>query len=264
MTSRKKDQADGAFDDYTSWEKFKKSPEVRGARFVVRVCFTVIVYLYLASAAIQTTRWMQVKWVRIDDISKIDFILEKAIKNDDFTDALNWVKSRPLEDTEIIVKTIEKNASDLPSLFFFEQAARVRNMSDNEGFAFWSIYARYRLQYDLIRCAAPDLLDSLTFMSQSGAASDNLRTIFKSKEKAAAIMKKVVSFDAEKPASNSPQMLCTMARQVSNKELELPPPYVWRSIRHRLITLASEGITKMEEQPSVPVPPPEITTPATP
>lgn len=262
MTSRKKNQPDGAFDDYTSWEKFKRSPEVRGARFVVRVCFTIIVYLYLASAAIQTTRWMQAKWVRIDDISKIDFILEKAIKKNDFADALRWVKLRPIEDTEIIVKTIEKNASDLPSLFFFEQAARVRNMSDNEGFAFWSIYARYRLQYDLIRCAAPDLLDNLTYMSQSDAASDNLRTIFKSKEKAAAIMKRVVSFDAEKPANNSPEMLCRIADSISHEKMELPPPYVWRSIRHRLITLATEGIAKMEEPSSTT--PAETTTPPTP
>lgn len=256
MTSRKKNQTEGAFDDYSSWEKFKKSPEVRGGKFILRICFVIIVYFFLAGSAFQTYGWFKTKWIRLDDISKIEKLITTSIKKNDFEKTLEWIRARPLADTLTIVAKIEEHAEKLPALFFYEQAARVRDMSDPEAYAFWSIYARYRLQYDLIRCGAPELLDDISRMVQSSAAEKNIQKIFQSEDKAIKILKDVVSFDAKHPANNNPQMLCNVVNRIGTKKYELPPPVVWHSIRHRLIVAATSGIEEIEKRQTTAKPTP--------
>lgn len=238
----------GVFDDYSSWQKFRQSPEWRGAKWIAKACLVVTIYFYLVGAFGRTYTWAEIKWMRSTPFSQIDAIIEDAKKDNDFSYAYKWVRARPFDDTAGVMAAVERHAEILPSIFFFEQARRVRDTASPDDHAFWALYARYRLQYDLIRCGDPDMIDGMQIMLRGSLADDKaVMAVLEDQKRLKKTLERIVAYDAEKPARNNPMTVCKMVGH--SRKYEVPPVEAWTMIRHNLIAATTAGINKMESAP---------------
>jgi len=223
--------------EYFKWKNFKKSPEAKGAKLIVKGCFLFTVYSYLLMAGGRTYLWGQIEWARMTPVTQIDAVYERAIRSDNFAHALQWTVFQSVGDTKAVIEGIERHAAELPAAFFFEMSRRVKNTAAPDQAAFWSIYARFRLRYDLLRCSAADSVDRMEKM-MAGQYDPDSDTLLDDKKKLAKMIRDVISYDAKYPAKNSPVFTCS----AFSGEAKVLPRGAWGQIRLLLVMTTNQSI----------------------
>lgn len=247
-------------------ENLKQTWEYKTIRFLLRGFLTLAVYYMLVHFWQPMQHWAEMKYVRMQELSQLQPLLDRAKATGDYEDALAWTSLRPRTETPAILKVIEKNATDLPAAFFFSAATKSQVIRDAENYARWNLIARYRMRYDILRCGNPDLVEkfdsiSLT-MSRVYGARDALDTLLNDKPRLVAGLKDVLAFDADHPAHNNPQLTCAFLKPLNEGVNYVPvPESAWATIRHSLRNVTDYEIGEMEKSANAEKSAPKNSTP---
>ena len=143
------------------------------------------------------------------DISSLDTNLDTAAQSGDYSIVLDWVRSRPLAETDKLIAIISPKSAPLGADIFFELFRRERVLDHPEEALFWMQMGRFRLIYDIIRCGgeAEDVkVFAPAFAHMHSEATDNfLRAHPEALKKTA---QRVLDFDTKYPAHNDPAYTC--------------------------------------------------------
>jgi hypothetical protein len=231
-------------DGRTAWQKARDSWEVRGFIFLLRVfaCLLVVIYLFFTARAAWT--WTQAVWVRHQPLSAVTEVAQESIADNDLARLSGWVSYRPASDVSAMVALLEPYTAKMPSAVFMSYASKFMILGDSGQGVFWHQYARYRLQFDAMRCGAEDSMDIMKGIRQlwySPKVDAALRADPALVEKS---VRQVLDYDARFPAHNAPDDTCAVIQNISDrtKESEIAPEPYWASVRHALRISTENGL----------------------
>ena len=155
------------------------------------------------------------------DISALDTNLDTAAQSGDYSMVLDWIKSRPLAETDKLIEMISPKSAGMGADVFFEIFRRERLLGHPEEALFWIQLGRFRLIYDIIRCGGePEdakVFDPAFKRMHSGETDDFLRAHPEALKKTA---QRVLDFDTKYPAHNDPAAACkAVTRQLPADEI---------------------------------------------
>lgn len=231
--------------DVFAW-KGMKSIEFRLLGWLWRAALIMGFAVYMATNAVAAWKWAQVKWVRTQDISRLDALLKEAAARDDFSWAGTWMADRPLADTDELVARSAPYSAALPVFVFFDFSDRADRRGDSRGADLWNMIAHYRLRFDLLRCGLDD------GVAQGRAFFDVLALLHKNyyrdipNETRRRLARKVLDFDEKYPAADNPAPLCKLLARINHADYTPLQRSEWESFRRGLrysteFTLKTDG-----------------------
>lgn len=223
--------------------------EVKSVLFILRIIAAIAFFLYLFQAVPATFIWAQMVHINKQPVENIETLAAEAVAQGETERILNWVRFRPAEDTPYIIKTLEKHTGVLPSLVFVTYSRNMMQLGDMEEAVFWLQYARYRLRFDEIRCgdATAQMPMEVIYALVFGEKMDD--AINKQAHEFPATIRRVLAYDADWPAANTPDSVCALLRhgaQGKNSSIALMPAELWPAARHRLRYESEAALQRIE------------------
>lgn len=216
--------------DYFLWKNFKNSWEFKGASFIVRACFALAFIGYVIVAAPQAWTWAKMTLIRSLEFSRLDGVLRNGVATGDMDGAMAWVELRPLSENAALRKALEPYYSDVPTRLFFLLRSRYKRENDKDEAAFWEMVARYRLRYDVLRCGAPDSINTMNGLLSLMLRGEEEKTPKMTKD----LIRRTLDFDAAHPARNDPSGVCKQVDRITRSNGGVVPQENWAGIRHTL------------------------------
>jgi len=210
-------------------------------KFLGRAVLAVFLACYAYAGVSSLVVLTGIELHKRQDISRLADILRVA--GDDAA-VVEWMRFRPLSDTEAMVAMITPEAARLPPTVFFEIARRHVSLKNGEEGLFWLQLGRFRLRYDVLRCGAQDsvipmekAMLAMTPPALTSLLHDKPDLLKKS-------IRRVLEFDAKHPAANDPQWICKTVEGIERVEIAPPPPASWEKTRNTLRQSAEEFLQK--------------------
>lgn len=197
-------------------------------------------YAYIGIAAAFSL--FELKMNRRQDISALSSLLKNEPGK-----VTKWVRLRPLSETESIVKILTPETGSLDAGVFFEMSRRHLLQKRTEESLFWSQFARYRLRYDLLRCGAPEAIESFDRLLGLFASPVLREFLEKNPDGVKKSLRQVLDFDEKYPASNDPSPICEMARKMEGSRAPMLPPETWESVRRNLRFVTEGALKEMDK-----------------
>lgn len=234
--------------DFWTSENLRRTWEYRVISFSLRFMLALAVIMYLLVALPSLWPWAQQQWVRLQDASRFEVLLDRARDSGDHRAAFHWLRNRPLSETAQHAALIDARAGELPALFMQWPARAAQLQQDAHGTEFWNAYYRYRLRYDILRCGNPELIERMqelnAFVLQMYGMPDPLQGA-QDENRLPDVLQSVLDYDAQKPAANPPQMTCFFLQDFSTQPLQVAPPQLWAGMRHTLRLVTEDAIAQM-------------------
>lgn len=102
------------------------------------------------------------------------------------------------------------------------------------------------MRFDAIRCGLPGLIEKYdqiqTFAHAMSGEVDPMEDIRKDPARMAAMLQRVLDYDAQHPATNPPHFTCHTFGQIISGRARIVPAEAWPTIRHTLRLATEEGI----------------------
>lgn len=235
--------------DFFKWENLKTTWEARSIVLLFHLCIAASIVLYLLLSAPRAWMWGQMQWVRKDDISQLERVAAASILKKKPGEFQRWLAFRPKTDSETILDRVPSHAEDLLSSTFFELAKRAKYLGRTEEYVFWTIYARFRLRYDLLRCGSPDSIEIMndfsTALSSLNRTDETIARVLSDAKKTRSYLQKTLDFDAKHPARNNPAEICITLNSLQKGKYEIVPEKNWTMIRHILRNATEQAIKGM-------------------
>lgn len=213
--------------------KEQRSRLYRLCRFLVKLIVAVvfIIYVYVGMAA--TTELYKRNQYRAQDISVLYGELDEVAQGSgDTRQIAEWLRARPLAETDKLIDVVTPKSSSLGPDVFFEFSRRELKLGKPEESLFWTQLGRFRLLFDLIRCGAdPDRIKiySTIFERMHSDQTDALLRAHPELMKKTA--QRVLDFDAKYPAHDNPDLICKPV----NGKFQLPTDEInWEGYRQLL------------------------------
>lgn len=239
--------------DFYRPENLRQTWEYKTLAFILRAMVAIVVVMYLIFTAQPTWAWMQREYVRSQPLSRLDGLLDEGRRTGDYAAAHKWINYRANADAPVIAAAIVNNSEALPALFFNYVARYHRVAGNMEEFAFWNYFMRYRLRYDLLRCGNPDWIDRIdAIMGQTYALqgrAEYLETLEKDPQRLAAMLTRVLDYDASHPARNNPSTTCLLISRSDRGNYSLQPQSEWAATRHSLRLVTEYSLREMRQMP---------------
>lgn len=217
-----------------NWEKIRSSWEVKSLVLIGRFFLGGFFLLYLLLVTPAAWTWVQTEWVRKSDVSALESVIGKALKENDLPRVRKWVSMRPLSETEDIVRIIEPHSGELGTALFAEIANRYTKLKNIDRAAFWYQYVRFRMRFDTLRCGSPDSVEVMSALfslfpnEEMGKAFENDPALAKRS------IQQVLDFDAKYPANNSPADICAPLNDIGSTRYVMLEKEKWRDVRFTL------------------------------
>lgn len=228
--------------------------EYKTISFIWRVIVALIIILYLALTAPNVWPWMQVSYARSQPAEKFDSLLTQAIKDNDFDWTYRWLQARPQGEVQGHAATLEKYVADVPGMFLHTLTRASKQADDIEQQRFWLTYAQYRMRFDSIRCNMPGLIDKYdqiqNFAHIMSGQVDPMEATRRDPAKMAAMLQRVLDYDAKNPAANSPDFTCNAFGKIVRGQARIAPQETWATIRHTLRLATEDGIYELKKRAS--------------
>lgn len=218
-------------------------------RFVAAAAFIG----FLIPSAFSGWRWISIKAARSQDLSLLEYHVGTGIARKDMSFAERWIRYRPYSESAQIIERLKPFSPGLTPLIFFNMAKRARVLGDVEEKRFWSMVARFRLRYDAVRCGSYDAHESADEVLQIFYHADKSLIDPLSVEDTITLTRKVLEFDAQYPANNTPADTCRFLNNMSAEKspLDIVPEESWPELRFNLryatdlsLQLAAERLKK--------------------
>jgi hypothetical protein len=192
--------------------------------------------------------WVQVKWVRAQDISELSAVLQQGVASGDFNRAEQWISFRPFPDSSIILQTATPYTGRFSPLIFFNFAKRAAWMGNAEQVKFWNSLGYYRLRYDTLRCGMPDSVEIMGSFIKALSLLDTTVRTKTSLEEEIRLARKVLAFDTQYPAQNNPKKICSILNTIKHGNFAPAPPENWEKIRFSLRYVTDISLTYEEKK----------------
>jgi hypothetical protein len=216
---------------------------------ILRGAIALGVIIFLVSSLPRAWLWGQMQWVRKDDISQLDKVASAAIRTGELDHFQRWLTFRPKSESDILLEEVPGYASDVASITFFELANRAKYLGRTEDYVFWTLFGRFRLRYDLLRCGSPDsieIMNSLFAALSPAEKTDDVNKVLADPAKTRLYLRKVLDFDARNPARNDPAAVCATLNKLQKGKYALVPKSEWAAIRHLLRDITERSLREME------------------
>ncbi len=236
--------------------KIWSSWEVYGLRLIVRFLVMLFFILYVLLTVQGAMAWVKMSWIRSQDFSRLATLVAAAEKMDDFSKVEDWIRLRPLSETDEIMKQLEPVTSQLPGTVFNEYTMRLQRLKRDEEVLFWHQYARFRLRYDALRCGVPDSANIVSAIQTLFPNEVSGQQIADNPALVAKSIRQVLDYDAKYPARDNPFALCKSLNKMHNADYPMSPPESWADVRYTLRLVTEAALEKMEKAPPE-APPPE-------
>ena len=224
--------------------------EYKTLAFILRAIVAVVVVMYLIFALPSIWAWAQTAYVRTQPPEQAVNLMATAIDSGAFEPLVDWLRRRPQAEIDQHAQLVEDNISEVPFIFIGWplQAAAARD--DVEAMLFWQMLTRYRMRFDLLRCGNPVLIERTNQLVQSLApfqpGAEALAAIERDPQRLAAILQKVLDYDAKNPARNDPRHTCESFKSLTQINAVPMPREGWANARHILRLVTEEAVAKMQ------------------
>ncbi len=235
----------------TLLQRLRASWEYKSIAFLLRAVVALIVIAYIALTAPFIWPWAQSAYARLQPPQAFEALLDTAIKTDNYAWADRWLKSRPRSETPVHVAVLERNIESIPALLIWPLAQNARQKGDAEDIRFWLMYTQYRLRFDVIRCGIADLEKDVSNFNALTALlhgpDGEMAEVGNDPQKMAALLQKILDYDAQHPARNSPLYTCSLlGRLRQGSTIAILPQEGWATIRHTLRAVTEMAIASMK------------------
>jgi hypothetical protein len=225
-----------------------QSIEFRILYWAWRAILAVTFAFYLCLSAKGAWTWTQVKFVRLQDVSQMPRVLSQSFARGDAAWAESWITYRPLSDSGAMMKRLDPYTPAFSPFVFFNLARRARYLGDAGETRFWSMLARYRLRYDILRCGGADTAEDVAMLTRVFSSLDpGFSESIPPGDEVAAV-RRVLDFDAQYPAADDPDKICRILGLLRQKNFTPVPQDRWDAIRFglrhatdRMLRRAGEG-----------------------
>jgi len=226
--------------------------------FIIKFFIIIILIAYVVIGVSATISLFQRDIVQRGDISEIYNIVEEADSSGDYKSLLLWLKYRPLEDTDILIKASNSKSSNMPTKAFFTIAARKIKQGDNKEALFWLQLSKYRLRYDVLRCGAQESTKTIDGLL-SAILPSSLRKLLEDAqpEQMRETVKRVLVFDKKYPAKNDPEYICKAVNSFEKGSVIKIDKEGWDNLRYQLRSAAKAYLketsfkTKIEDKNNI-------------
>lgn len=225
-----------------------QSVEFRFLYWLWRALIVITAVLYIGSLAPEAWRWMQTKYVRTQNIDRLDFLLKKAEEKKDTAWVEKWMRMRPNEDSQVLMTRARPYIGLMGPYVPLDFARRADFLKDEDARKFWVVYTHYRLRYDALRCGASDSVESIDRLIRL-VANQNQRILRHVKDdEIISYVRRVLKEDETSPARNDPAPICTLVRAVSDYTPIPLPRDEWETVRFDLRFSTDSSIRRAEEE----------------
>lgn len=250
--------------DFWRPDNLRTTWEYKTIAFLLRMFVALCVIVYLGITSSFVWPWLQATYARSQPAEQFEELVERAIKTDDFKWAYRWLQSRPRAEAPQHAQVVESHISDIPPVFLsvLAHASRADNNADQT--RFWLMYTQYRMRFDLIRCGRSELIERYGNMQLAintlHGQPDELAEVNRDPKQMATLLQKVLDYDAQHPARNTPTLVCkNMAPLLQGQGVTILPQESWANIRHTLRLTTEYAISEMAaDQSTTPPQQPEV------
>jgi hypothetical protein len=227
-------------------ETEKKRPlEIRAGFLILRIIGAALCILYLAATSTSALAWMQTHWARQQPLSTASALLQESLATKDPRGLSSWIFRRPLNDMPEIFAAIEAEAGSVSSLVFMRHAQYFMDSKQPDKALFWYLYARYRLRFDALRCGAPGGPETMNKVLNILSPAEIEALTPAEGPELAAVLQKVLDYDAHNPAVNNPEDTCEVVNKLIRGNFMVTPEDTWPRTRHSLRLATEESLHQM-------------------
>ena len=198
--------------------------------FNIFAALVLFVYVFIGMGA--TNELYKRNLYRSQGLSYLYTAIDDAAESGDSRPVADWLKARPLAETDKLAGIITPKSPGLGPAVFFEIARRQLALGRTEEALFWMELGRFRLLFDIIRCGAePEAIAVFdpTFKRLHTPETDALLRAHPALLKKTA--QRVLDFDAKYPAHDNPASIC----KAINAPTQLPTEEInWEGYRQLL------------------------------
>ncbi len=236
-----------SFKKKIAW-KGLKSFEFRVFYWMWRGALVMAFLGYLGANAPGAWKWAQIKWVRTQDLSQMETVMQRATASGDFSWAEDWVSWRPFSESAAILKEVTPYTPKMSPLIFFTLARRARHVGDGEQQKLWLMVARYRLRYDALRCNLADSIEITQKYMKVFTGADPALAVQMTPAENLKFARKALDFDAKYPATDDPEKLCKLMSKMERSQYVPMPKERWEGVRFGLRYVTDLSLTRAEKE----------------
>jgi hypothetical protein len=233
------------FKDTIAW-KGMNSLEFKGFYIFLKLIAWSFFIVYLFTAGFGAWNWASIKILRLRPIDDAAGIFANA-QQDPYA-VEYWMAFRPLTDTPYILDHADEVAPYLGHAAFFELSRRALYMDRPDDAKFWKMMARYRLRYDLVRCAFSEASEGGEILERINGHMPQWQPDDLTPAESVTLMRRVLDYDEKHPPQNDPARVCRQVRSLTRSESHdiTRPRAEWENMRFSL-RYATEDSIKEEE-----------------
>lgn len=175
--------------------------------FQIFIAVLLFIYVVFGTGAVLTLYKRNI--YQSQDVSSLEMDIDEATESGDSRTVAEWLRARPLAETDRLVDVITPKSAGLGANVFFEISRRQLALGRTEEALFWMELGRFRLLYDIIRCGAePEAIDIFdpAFKNMHTSETDALLRAHPALLKKTA--QRILDFDAKYPAHDKPEIIC--------------------------------------------------------
>jgi hypothetical protein len=207
---------------------------------------------YILMNAMGAWSWAQLKWVRAQDLTRLDALFKEGAPNHDYSKAETWIRYRPLAETPQIIAKAEPYMSWLSPFTFFDFSDRADRRGDAAEADFWNTVAHFRLRFDLLRCGLPHSVEDGRRLIDVFATINNKYYRDIPDEPRHALARRAMEFDDRHPAADDPESLCRLIAASRDEKYSILARDKWEAYRlgmHESAALTLKGPLKIPLMP---------------
>lgn len=207
-----------------------------GRRLFWKIFVAIFLLAYLVQGARSTAHLLKVNSVRQQSLDEVPALCEKAVRVDRLHDVTEWVQMRPQAETGRLIEILTPQSGQMEPLLFLELMRRKVRQKETEEALFWLELALFRLRFDALRCGQPDSIEIInTLMEGYSRFMPEIKELMGRRPELVKVMvRRVMDFDAQYPARNSPAFICESLGRITNNDAPPVPAEHWNGMRQAL------------------------------
>lgn len=235
-----------------SWANFKTRWEYRSVASILKFIGVILFLIYIVAGFGAAQTLLTVKSIQRQPLDSLPQFIKTSLGNNDPEKVTQWIRFRPMNETEKLIEIAAPLSSELSPTIFFEFARRTSSLNKMEETLNWIQIARYRLRYDLLRCGADDSTSLIEQLLNASSTADTQAFLTQHPEHLQKSIQHVLDFDKKYPAKNFPYFICNTARKIDRTPSEPPQKEDWERIHETLRSVTEVALQYMKtdaEQP---------------
>jgi hypothetical protein len=171
---------------------------------------------------------------RQQPISALNDIIEKSVRMQTPGTVTQWVRLRPLAETQQIIDVVTPQSGGLEPEVFFEFAQREAKLNHMEDALFWLQYGHYRMRFDSVRCGSEHAQKVFDIAIRAFPMKNIEDYLGAHPQLLKPSIQRVLDFDAKYPAQNDPARICKIADKLGGADRPAAPKEQWEVDRRNL------------------------------